>query len=59
MRIFGEDITAAGRDAAAKKKPQGEATPEALQVDAPVLEDGGAEASESENAGAGGIPDAE
>ena len=57
MRIFGEDITAAGRDAAAKKKQQGEATPEAPQVDEPVLEDGGADASE--NAGAGGIPDTE
>ncbi|KAI0753297.1 S-adenosyl-L-methionine-dependent methyltransferase [Daedaleopsis nitida] len=57
MRIFGEDITAAGRDAAAKKKQPGEATPEAVQVDAPVLEDGGADASE--NAGAGGIPDTE
>ena len=38
MRIFGEDITTAAREAAAKKKEKSEATPDAA-VDTPVLED--------------------
>ena len=38
MRIFGEDITTAAREAAAKKKQKSEATPDAA-VDTPVLED--------------------
>ncbi|RPD68357.1 S-adenosyl-L-methionine-dependent methyltransferase [Lentinus tigrinus ALCF2SS1-7] len=38
MRIFGEDITTAAREAAAKKKQKSEATPDA-QVDTPILED--------------------
>ena len=37
MRIFGEDITTAAREAAAKKE-KSEATPDAA-VDTPVLED--------------------
>ncbi|TFK82297.1 S-adenosyl-L-methionine-dependent methyltransferase [Polyporus arcularius HHB13444] len=38
MRIFGEDITTAAREAAARKKEKSEATPDA-QVDTPVLEE--------------------
>lgn len=63
MRIFGEDITTAAREAAAKKKEkvEGEKAKEggeaaAMPVDTPaVLEDGNAEASEQP--GAVGIPE--
>ena len=52
LRIFGEDITSAARDAAAKKKQKSEATPDAAVADAavvdtPVLEDENADASGS------------
>lgn len=53
MRIFGEDITTAAREAAAKKKQKSEATPDA-EVDTPVLEDenAGTPVEEAEAAGA-------
>ena len=38
LRIFGEDITSAARDAAAKKKQQGETVPE-VAADTPVLDE--------------------
>ncbi len=48
LRIFGEDITSAARDAAAKKKQKSEATPDAVAVvdAAAVLEDENADASD-------------
>ena len=38
LRIFGEDITSAARDAAAKKKQQGETVPE-VAADTSVLDE--------------------
>ncbi|KAI1792405.1 S-adenosyl-L-methionine-dependent methyltransferase [Ganoderma leucocontextum] len=47
LRIFGEDITSAARDAAAKKKQKSEETPDAVvDMPTPVLEDENAEASD-------------
>ena len=56
LRVFGEDITTAAREAAEKRRQkagEGEATPEVPQVeeaagdnDTPVLEDGNAVAPE-------------